>query len=479
MFGTDSIDARGFTLRDRVRSASIVGIAVIVGSMLGFVAGADALLVHRVSFADFDLHRKIPFVLTLVFTAAVALAFACVALERRLFARRFDLALVGILAAASMSGIGGTLEATDFVIPAVLLLWLFAAMVEQRPIRVPLVAIVLVLLFSACCIGSIANGGIKTVLDLKSPAKVLLLAFLVADLLEGRQRVRLAVRWFVILALVSAAVAVFTGVLDATTGIPLTAWDDVRFQEKVTPFGRLMRATAFTATAQVLAHFLLLGTALLLPLRVRGIWKIAGLLLLAAGIAWTWSVGAYVLFGATVLIWLFLSRPERSVHYAAALIGLVTLAYVVGVGNSAWSRGLTDLGAEPAQDRVVQLRAVIGAIAEHPILGNGVGDRLRGAQGSIHVHNSYLEAAAEVGIPGALVLIGMLAALALGAAVLVRRLSTREDRDLCKGVLLGVFVLACHWMVEPFLDCPVSWVFIGIATGVLAHYSRELRNLHA
>lgn len=461
---------------NRLRSAGIVWIAVIVGSLLGLVVGADALVVHRTSFADFDLHRRIPFVVTLLMTLGVAVACALVMLERRWFARRFDIALVGILAAVAVSGIGGTLEATDLALPVVLLLWLFAALVEQRPVRLPPLAIVLALLLVACCIGSIVNGGIGTILDLVRPVKVLLLAFLVADLVDGEQRVRLAVRCFVLLAVASAAIGVFTGVLDATTGISLTAWEDAGFRYKATPFGKLLRATAFTATAQVLAHFLLLGAALLLPLRVRRLWKVGGLLVLVAGIAWTWSVGAYLLLAVMLLFWLFLKRPERSVHYAVVLMGLAALAYVAGASGSTWTRGLHELGDEPAQDRLVQLRAALGAIAEHPILGRGAGAWVRGAEGSVHVHNVYLEAAAEVGIPGALILVCMLASLALAAALLARRQSKGEDRDLCNGVLLGVCVLACHWMVEPFLYCPESWAFIGIAAGVLSYYGREARS---
>ena len=473
-FTTDSFDRRGWALGP-VRASFVVWTAVLVGSILGFLVSVDALVLHWIPDELLDVQRQIPFALTFLLVVAIAVASAFANFRRRLFARRFDVTLVGIMVAVSVSGIGGTLETTDVALPLALLLWLFAAIVEQRPIRVPLPALILALLFAIGCVGSIVNLGSMAISSLVSPAKMLLLAFLVADLIDGQHRCRLAIRWFVLLAVILAAVALFTGILDTAAGVSMTAWDDAKFQAKETPFGKLMRATAFLPTAQVLAHFLILGVALLLPFPVRPIWKVLGVLLLSVGILWTFSSGAYLLLALTLLAWLFLRRPERSIHYAVILIGLVVLGYMVGVSDWLWNNGLSDLGSDPAQDRVVQMRNSVSAIAQHPVLGAGVSAWIRSPGGSVHVHNSFLEAASEVGIPATLVLIGMLLSLVIAAAILITRLPDGEDRDRCKGVLLGTIALMIHWNAEPFLFCAVSWLFIGIGTGVVTHYGRELR----
>ena len=472
---TDSFDRRAWTTRDGARAPSKVRIAVLVGLMLGALVSADTLLVHRIPPLGFDVPRQIPFLLSLLFVFAVVAAF--MSLWTGVFARRLDIALVSVMVAISVSGLGqSSVEATDFVIPVVLLLWLFAAIVEQRPVQVPRLAVVLALILVVFCIGSVFNGGFRSLLNHVRPVKVLLIAFLAADFIDGPHRCRLAARWFVTIAVLSAVIAVVSGILDVTAGISLTAWDNTRYQTKATPFGDMMRVTAFMATAQVLAHFLILGVAMLLPSRTRPFWKVIGIVVLCAGVLWTLSTGAYVVLAITLVGWLFIRRPERSIQYALILTSVAVFAYVAGVSDWWSSSGLSRLASNPAHDRVVHMRMAVIQILQHPLAGCGVGAAPRGPDGVVHVHNTYLQAATELGIPGALVVIGMLLSLAVAAAIAIKRLPRGEHRDRCKGVLLGVVALAIHWNTEPFLYNAGSWLFIGIGTGIVAYYWRELRS---
>jgi hypothetical protein len=125
-------------------------------------------------------------------------------------------------------------------------------------------------------------------------------------------------------------------------------------------------------------------------------------------------------------------------------------------------------------------RDVIAAIADHPVLGSGMGTTRSGASaGPLVIHNAYLQMWADVGLLGFL----SFSTLTLGSIpVLYARYRLRAGANPELRVLFynGIFVLAC-WMVAALLH-PVStelseWIMfiLGYSSVVVAGTAPVLR----
>ena len=125
-------------------------------------------------------------------------------------------------------------------------------------------------------------------------------------------------------------------------------------------------------------------------------------------------------------------------------------------------------------------RDVIAAIADHPVLGNGMGTTRSGATaGPLVIHNAYLQIWADVGLLGFL----SFTALTLGSIPVLRaRYRRRAGGDAERRILFynGMFLLAC-WGVAALLH-PVStelseWIMfiLGYSSVVAAGTAPALR----
>jgi O-antigen ligase len=149
----------------------------------------------------------------------------------------------------------------------------------------------------------------------------------------------------------------------------------------------------------------------------------AGIGVLAIGFIWTGSRGGFLAFIAVIAYFLLrYTTIQRSWRWSAvAVIGvLVTLV----AGDKYWTRISTvlrpgqDYNLTEQQGRVQIWKRGMGYMATHPILGVGAGNFPR-AEGTISPlvgrmpkgrglkwgppHNSYVQVAAELGVPGFIV----------------------------------------------------------------------------
>jgi O-antigen ligase len=125
-------------------------------------------------------------------------------------------------------------------------------------------------------------------------------------------------------------------------------------------------------------------------------------------------------------------------------------------------------------------RDVIAAIADHPVLGNGMGTTRSGAtSGLVVIHNAYLQMWADVGLLGFL----SFSALTLGSIpILCARYRLRAGADPERRVLFynGMFLLAC-WggaaLLHPISTELSEWIMfiLGYSSVVVAGTAPALR----
>ncbi|WP_394621427.1 O-antigen ligase family protein [Lentzea sp. JNUCC 0626] len=185
--------------------------------------------------------------------------------------------------------------------------------------------------------------------------------------------------------------------------------------------GGSLRATGPLEDPNDLAFFLVAALPLLvaLPSRWRVVWLLLGAVLVA-GAAATFSRGGGIAL-ACALVWLIARRglPVRAVVVTAAVTGVAALVFA-SAAQAELSRALQEkshIAGTNADTRMLRWQAASRMLADNPVLGVGPGGFRQEYAAAGHnaeideqtpvAHNLFLEVAAELGVPGFLLLVGL------------------------------------------------------------------------
>ena len=166
--------------------------------------------------------------------------------------------------------------------------------------------------------------------------------------------------------------------------------------------------------------------------------------------------------------------PRLPARHAVLLAGTVAAAAVGGLAASGSAGGLRVVAAArttlASPDRVDGLRAAFRLIAASPLVGTGPGDaRLRwtsasGATGTMpYVHNEYVQVTTELGTIGALLLAGLL--IALAAALRTAR-GSGDPGALRAGVAAGTTAFAVHSAFDFVWHIPAIPLLVAALVGL-------------
>ena len=174
------------------------------------------------------------------------------------------------------------------------------------------------------------------------------------------------------------------------------------------------------------------------------------------------------------------------------LIAMVLAAFLVGAGALAlW------VGVEPVVERYQSaesaylLRSAIWAdtaslIREHPLLGTGLGTfgivypqvQTTALNFQVdHAHNDYLEVATELGLPGALLLFGLIWTVLWRAITVFYNSPRQRERFLLLGCCGSILAILFHSFTDFNLQVPanamVFAVILGLTYGVSCENERR------
>jgi hypothetical protein len=228
-------------------------------------------------------------------------------------------------------------------------------------------------------------------------------------------------------------------------------------------------ATTFLVLAGALCAYLFLEK----PIRWRAVSSYLLLLGSAAvAVAGTYSRSAWILagFGAVVLVWLlgrpFWSRRRAAVAGVAAVvaIGLASPLIASRLGSS--ERG----NAKSTQVHEHTMSIAVKLAARHPLTGVGLGGYGRYADQPPLISSSvstFLTVAAELGIPGLLLLLGAIVVTSFAAIRSVLR-SRPAERALLAGLTAAFVALAAaNTLGEVWMD-DFQWTLFGLLLAVTA-----------
>lgn len=190
----------------------------------------------------------------------------------------------------------------------------------------------------------------------------------------------------------------------------------------------------------------------------------------------TMSRGGWVCFaGSMGLVFVLIFRAKLIGLRTFVAIGVVAIIFgsvLMGFSGIVGSRLFgDDYGA--AYSRIPLNKIAFSAIRAHPFLGVGslnlwkvtylYNPNVGWIKPNQVVHNEYLLRAAETGIPGLLILLWLLAAIALQA---LRNLKLKDTYLTCLniGFLAGMAALWAHWLVDPayISRMILFWVLVGL-----------------
>jgi putative inorganic carbon (HCO3(-)) transporter len=260
------------------------------------------------------------------------------------------------------------------------------------------------------------------------------------------------------------------------------------------PLGSENRYAQILATLFPLALIRVFGE----PSRRRRLFGAVGSLLIMGGILLTFSRGAAVALGAT-LVFMMLVRELRIRHLlvsVAALIAVVAFMvpdYVIRLSSLERVTALSSESAEDAPDsalvgRQTENLAAWSTFLDHPLTGVGPGvyfneysreqaNRLglRYLQSQRRAHSLYLEMAADLGIVG---LGAFLAMVGTAMALLYDRARYWRRRDPERAMLAGSFLAAlfAYLASAAFLHLSYQrffWALLALASAVIWALHRE------
>lgn len=444
--------------------------SLLLGSLVAGSVLLDGRLERFVPLGALSIEKPFPYSFTIALLLALSAAALASTRASYLFAFRHEFAIAALLLVGAVNGLNiQSLDPTDPVILIALYAWVIFFVFERQPFRVPTTVLVLCLAVLAFSVLSAANGGMTTLIGLRTFIIRLLLVVLLASWIAATGRTRFTVRLIIAIAVASAVIGLATSVIYLGSGDVLSTNDTVAEVYKSTPFGRMVRATGFTSTSQCLAHLLLIGVALALFAPMRPLWRFVTVLIMIAGIGWTFTIGGYLTLAGVLAMWLFLRWPEKTLHLILATAGVGCAAYLSGWAGYAYEEIILALGGKGFQDRLVTLSEGLVAIQRHPWLGVGLRNTYRVTPS--FVHSTYLQLASEIGIPGAIAFAGLVTFPLARLAAAVKGMPRGERQSWLKALFLASFTLILHLSIEPFYDNYMTWAFIGVAAGAVGEMS--------
>ena len=400
--------------------------------------------------------------LTVALLVAGGLVTAAIVFSRELYRHRVGIILLLVTVAPFFSGLNaGPLDASDPAFLGAFTALLLLLAVEGRDVRLEPVVLTCLAAIIAAAFTSVVAGRVSTIVQLHTVITKVLLVFIMCNVLRTGADVTRFVRVFLFCAVITAVLAIGSQFLFLTTGIPLTFDDAEGFHYKNTPFGRMLRATAFMTSTQGLAHVMLIGAALTLAAPMRWWMRVVCFGLLAGGAFSTFSAGSYLAMGMVVVIAPFVMLGRL---WLPLLVGYG--AFGMGLFLSGYWRMLLDdvlipLGLRNFLERMEFIRRGLRGAENWPWTGNGVGNIGRHLETAIH--NAYIQGVVDIGVIGGAAFAILLFYLIVANWTLRHSGADRAAGQWSRAFVLTLSGMAIHLFFEPFFNNTVTWLLIGAA----------------
>jgi O-antigen ligase len=349
-----------------------------------------------------------------------------------------------------------------------LVLWwmLDLAHTAEEPRDTPLLAHLLVLLAALAMISVLGEQQSPRGLTALMPK--LLMAWILLRMLHTESSLRLALRALVVTSVLSAMLGVAQSAAFFLYGLELHRMDDDSPRFIMALGVHMLRVPGLLQNPQAYCHALAVGFVLLTYAWFVGhgrrsrwnplIW--GGVLILGAAIVLSFSRGAWAAVAAGLILLPVMVWPRHAIHWFLVL-GLLTLA---GLWTGALNHLLSTYRSftlSNTEIRVELLAAGLQVLAEHPWRGVGLMnfEFYSPTLERLPVHNSLLQVATEMGVPGLLAFVAILASPIVHALKALRH-AHGEPAHRLRAMLLAYFVYMIAIQGEPTAYSPILFFYV-------------------
>jgi len=432
---------------------------------------------------------RFPFMLSAILAAVLVFLLVVFLSRESLWRERDRWAIFIAVGMAQFSGIAlGKLDMLEVATVGLFGFWIIQTLAEgDRRLQIsPVLFFVLGLYFLS--ILSMVNR--PQVTSYIAFAEKFILFFLVVDFLRRRPLVKASGRFLIWAGAFSALAAIVQFVAFAFWGKILTLdAPDENPQSILKPtfLGMMVRVIAFFPNPAGLNDYLLFVLPLALfamTVTRKGRHKVlygAVALMMAAAVLLTWSAAALIGVALIAFLFFYIHRPSLSIQYSGLVvlgtIGLYELGFLKVAKRLFEGFG----GASSGSVRMDLLQLGFESLRRSPFIGLGIQNFGSFSKNyfptgpyifKYPVHNAFVQMAAELGIFGGLLFVGVVAFISLR---LLWALSgdLGEEQWIFKGFLLGWIAIVFHMMTEPMAYEGTLWLILGLIEGCAITMARK------
>lgn len=222
-----------------------------------------------------------------------------------------------------------------------------------------------------------------------------------------------------------------------------------------------LRATATFPDPHMLSFFLGLiipiAVALFLLENKKTLYGLLVVLLLFCDLA-TFSRGGYlgIFAGALAATFFYWDKIQKK-HKTYLIAGVAIFVLSLFIPNPVSQRYFSSFNLKEGSNkgRIETWQKALDVIASHPIIGVGIGNypleikATANYREPIYAHNTYLDIAAETGIPNALVWIGLL------SSAIISFLKKSKESIIFSAFAISLVIFSAHSLVETAIYSPV------------------------
>jgi len=318
--------------------------------------------------------------------------------------------------------------------------------------------------------------------------KMFLVTMLLVNYLEDMEAIKFALKWFVIITLISALIAIAQAVIFIKTGASIIGFvkrSELRFLYEPTSFGPMLRVPAFFGTYKPLTFFLNAAILFLLNylLYCRSVLREkvfigAALGIMFGALFFTFSKDAFLaLFvgGAiSILVW----RPRLIFHWIALTLLVFAVAEALGLVDKALVNMHDEFTWQEYRIRFLLAKdGILGFFYRHPWVG--IGSR-NAALYTAHfdgwpAHNSFILAADSGGVVGLAAYTALVVYTFKCLFNVLLIVPRGGDRWISMGLFTGFVSYAIMVQFHPFFMDRFLWLYMGLVKAVELKYKDSCR----
>lgn len=205
----------------------------------------------------------------------------------------------------------------------------------------------------------------------------------------------------------------------------------------------------------------------------------------------TFSIGGWIaltgalIFASSLSFWVMGRKLRGVISHKKVLVYTICLLLILALVSVSWvivHKRATPVTAGAINCRIAYLKGALGIIRDNLILGTGLGTfKLvypqymppKRGYGTQHVHNSYLEIWAEVGLLGIILFLIFIWQLISAGLSSFTNTANQEYRLVMLGLFSGTVAFLLHNIIEFTFYCPEVSLYLWLLAGLFLAYTKE------